>query len=143
MQENQGLPALTMEGLYFEDLQYHRELDDKREAYEYEMSFNRAIVAHSNTRYTVSLTANVRSKGCESIHLSVTIVGLFLCEVTDEETKQELLKYNTLSIMFPYIRSQISYISTQPDIPPITIPVVNIIQMFKAVDQNGSEATHE
>ena len=70
--------------------------------------------------------------------------GLF--EVSDEEekvfvnvkgravfsTRQEnmdILEKNTIAIMFPYIRSYISSITTQPGMSPIVLPAMNIVAM--------------
>ena len=144
MPEIKDISALKLEGLFFEDLQYHRELDSNRGDYEYEIGFNRSIADFGDgKRFRVSLTANVRSKNCASIQLKVTITGLFLCEEEDESLKQGLLKYNTIAIMFPYIRSQISFLSSQPDLPPITIPLINVVGMFKDVDQKEPETAQE
>lgn len=47
-------------------------------------------------------------------------------------TKQEnmdILEKNTIAIMFPYIRSYISIMTTQPGMTPIVLPAMNIIAM--------------
>ena len=59
--------------------------------------------------------------------------------VSDEEekvfvfsTRQEnmdILEKNTIAIMFPYIRSYISSITTQPGMSPIVLPAMNIVAM--------------
>ena len=42
------------------------------------------------------------------------------------ELRRTLLTRNTLAIMFPYIRSQISLLTTAPGIAPMMIPILNI-----------------
>ena len=37
---------------------------------------------------------------------------------------------NAIAILFPYIRSSISIITTQPGIRPIVLPAMNIVAMF-------------
>ena len=47
-------------------------------------------------------------------------------------TRQEnmdILEKNTIAIMFPYIRSYISSITTQPGMSPIVLPAMNIVAM--------------
>lgn len=47
-------------------------------------------------------------------------------------TKQEnmdILEKNTIAIMFPYIRSYISIVTTQPGMNPIVLPAMNIVAM--------------
>lgn len=47
----------------------------------------------------------------------------------------DMLEKNTIAIIFPYIRSYISIITTQPGMPPIVLPAMNIIAMVN--DQKG------
>ena len=49
------------------------------------------------------------------------------------ETKQEnqmLIERNTLAIMFPYFRSYVSTLTTQPGMTPIVLPAMNIMTML-------------
>ena len=43
-----------------------------------------------------------------------------------EKTAEQILKKNTVAIMFPFIRSQISLLTTQPGLIPIVMPPINI-----------------
>ena len=46
-----------------------------------------------------------------------------------EQKKSDMLEKNTLAIMFPYLRSYISIITTQPGMNPIVLPAMNIIAL--------------
>lgn len=46
-----------------------------------------------------------------------------------EQKKNDMLEKNTLAIMFPYIRSYVSIITTQPGMNPIVLPAMNIIAL--------------
>ena len=49
------------------------------------------------------------------------------------ETEQEnkiLIERNTLAIMFPYFRSYVSTLTTQPGMTPIVLPAMNIMAML-------------
>lgn len=142
MSENQGISALQLDRLAFREIEYTRNIGGLPVNTEYEMNFNREVAAgDDNTHFIVSLTANVWSKSDTSTKLRVTLTGFFRCDSEDEAVKQELIRYNTLAIMFPYLRSQIYMITVQPDIPPVMVPPVNIIAMFKDVD-NQEEQSH-
>ena len=41
----------------------------------------------------------------------------------------DIIEKNTIAIMFPYIRSYISMITTQPGMNPIVLPQMNIAAM--------------
>lgn len=43
----------------------------------------------------------------------------------------DILEKNTIAIMFPYIRSYISSITTQPGMSPIVLPAMNIVAMVR------------
>ena len=54
-------------------------------------------------------------------------------------TRQEnmdILEKNTIAIMFPYIRSYISSITTQPGMAPILLPAMNIVAMLNDQKKN-------
>ena len=143
MPENDSLSVLKLESLSFEEIHYSRDLLANGKPFEYEMNFNREISsADDNKHFKVSLIANIRTKEIDSVKVVVKLTGMFFCECEDEELKKELIQYNTVAIMFPYIRSQVSLVSTQPDIPPITIPAVNVVGLFKEVDQRENDSTH-
>ena len=130
--------VLKLEKMAFEEITYSRDINSREKSIDYEMNFSRSITAcEESEKYKVSLTANVWSKNTETIKLIVTLTGIFSCECEDESLKNELLRYNTVAILFPYVRSQISLVSTQPGIAPISFPPVNIVAMFKEVDQRG------
>ena len=135
-----GRSILQLEKLFFEDVQYKRSLGEERKSINYEMNFNREISGSPDgIHFKVSLVANVWSKEDQEIQLRIALTGLFICDCENEALKQELVRYNTVAIMFPYLRSQISLVSTQPDMPPITIPPMNIVGLFKEVDQRENQ----
>ena len=49
---------------------------------------------------------------------------------TTQQENRDILEKNTIASMFPYIRSYISLITTQPGMNPIVLPAMNIIAML-------------
>ena len=49
--------------------------------------------------------------------------------VSTRQENMDMLEKNTIAIMFPYIRSYISSITTQPGMSPIVLPAMNIVAM--------------
>lgn len=62
----------------------------------------------------------------ENVFVSVKGRAIF---ITDQEN-MNILEKNTIAIMFPYIRSYISIITTQPGMNPIVLPAMNIVAMI-------------
>lgn len=131
--------VLNLQRLSFAEIKYSRDLSAPLET-EYEMNFNRNISTYEDpTHFRVALTANIWSKNEKSIKLTVTLVGFFTCDCEDEAIKTNLVNNNTIAILFPYLRSQISLVTTQPDIPPITLPPMNIVAMFQEAEQQNNQ----
>lgn len=61
----------------------------------------------------------------EIVFVDITGRAIF----STEQKKSDMLEKNTLAIMFPYLRSYISIITTQPGMNPIVLPVMNIIAL--------------
>lgn len=75
----------------------------------------------------MTIDTSIRNKEA-GIILNLQTIGLFKVEQVDieENIYDQLVKTNTVAIMFPYIRSQVSLLTTQPGIQPIMIPPMNI-----------------
>lgn len=74
---------------------------------------------------TINLVANLKCDGM--FDLNVEVVGVF--GVSEEDIKQ--FKPNAVAIMFPFLRSQISLLTTQPDMIPVVLPAININKLLK------------
>lgn len=74
---------------------------------------------------TINLVANLECDGI--FDLNVEVVGVF--GVSEEEVEQ--LKPNAVAIIFPFLRSQISLLTTQPNMIPVVLPAMNINKLLK------------
>ena len=75
-------------------------------------------------RYEIALNTSVSDEN-ENIYVNVKGKAIF----RTQQKNMDMLEKNTIAIMFPYIRSYISIITTQPGMPPIVLPAMNIIAM--------------
>ena len=90
----------------------------------------RVNVAHnieqlSEVEYKITLELSVADPEGK---LSVFVKGMAVFE-TEQENKM-LIERNTIAIMFPYFRSYVSTITTQPGMTPIVLPAMNIVAML-------------
>lgn len=74
--------------------------------------------------YEITLNTTVSDKN-ETIYVHVKGKAIFRTQLKN----MDILEKNTIAIMFPYIRSYISIITTQPGMVPIVLPAMNIIAM--------------
>ena len=78
----------------------------------------------NNGGYNVTLTLTIAK---EQGDLSVKVVAsaLFFMDNSDVELVRSIMETNTVAIMFPFIRSQVSLLTTQPGLTPIVLPPIN------------------
>ncbi len=132
MAENSINAVLSLEYIAFESIEYHRDIRQELPADQtYSMNFSRDIQENRETQqYKVSLEANIWSNDSDVVKLRVKIFGIFSCQHEDQAIKDRLLSKNAVAILFPYLRSQISLVTTQPNNVPIMIPAININALF-------------
>lgn len=75
--------------------------------------------------FEVVLTTTVSDED-EKVFVSVTGRAVF----NTSQENMDILEKNAIAIMFPYIRSYISIITTQPGMNPIVLPAMNIVAMI-------------
>lgn len=63
--------------------------------------------------------------------IKVNVAGVFRLDNWEFSDNSELIKANTAAILFPYLRALVSMITTNANIPPYTIPVMNIAALFE------------
>ena len=61
-----------------------------------------------------------------------SITGYFTFRTEDVETdlKNELISKNSVAILMPYLRSEISLLTAQPETETVVLPVFNINRMM-------------
>lgn len=74
--------------------------------------------------FEVLLETTVSDKE-EKVFVNVKGRAIFLMQ----QGNMDILEKNTIAIMFPYIRSYISIMTTQPGMNPIVLPPMNIVAM--------------
>ena len=80
--------------------------------------------------YEIVLNTTVSDEN-ENVYVNVRVKAIF----RTQQKNMDMLEKNIIAIIFPYIRSYISIITTQPGMPPIVLPAMNIIAMVN--DQKG------
>lgn len=82
-----------------------------------------------DTSYRVSLSVKVEREEefVAEVHMSAFV------EIDEGvEYKDELLSKNTVAILFPFIRSQMTLLTSQPDTIPVLLPAININALIEA-----------
>ena len=93
---------------------------------------NKVDVTKDPQEYTIRITTTVTTESAQQ-ELMLVVIGKF--KINDdnmsEEQKDDLIKNNAVAIMYPFVRSQIVLLTSQPGMSPIILPPINVADMMK------------
>lgn len=104
--------------------------EDSLEDVELQVNVSHNVNQISDREYKIILELSVADPQGK---LSVFVKGMAIFE-TEQKTRT-LIERNILAIMFPYFRSYVSTLTTQPGMMPIVLPAMNIIAMLTEKDK--------
>ncbi|MBW7573930.1 protein-export chaperone SecB [Caproiciproducens faecalis] len=125
--------GLKLKRLLFKDLDFTR-VESEIDNVELQMKISKdaELLSDSDCKVTLKILIYTENK---SITIGATMIGFFeIKDKVDSAFARHIMETNTIAIMFPYLRSQISLITTQPDMSPIIIPALNINKLTKSDD---------
>ena len=115
---------LKMNNLYFSSCSVEREKQIQNG--EYKADLQRKVLKTVDHEYDVELQLTVKKSDLE---VSIIAKAHFIYEAESYENEEEIIKSNTVAIMFPFIRSQVTLLTTQPGMTPIVLPPINTTRM--------------
>lgn len=103
----------------------------------YNFNFSKSNMLLSSNDFQENLEVNVFYSQDGNIanatyKLTVEIAGRFVCN-GEWEAKWET---NAIAIMFPYLRSMVSMITSSSGREPIILPTMNVAKLFEKIDNN-------
>lgn len=126
--------VLVLENLYFDKISFERKgvKNQKDISFELNVNIKERIDRNDGKKYyLVKLTANGNKE--DEYDLVVSVVGIFSINQAvelSEEIKENLIYRNTVAILMPYVRSQVSLITAQPEVECVVLPPFNINNMI-------------
>ena len=117
---------LTMKNLYFPECYVRRECETATENLNVDIS--RKILKKSENEYDVIVRVKI-DKEEKDLEVSVLAKATFTINNLDAELAEEIIKSNTVAILFPFIRSQVSLLTTQPGLSPVVLPPINTAKL--------------
>lgn len=111
---------LKMSNLYFSKCSVERSFELKNGTYKADLQKN--IEKTDDHEFDVELKLSIEK---DDLSLLVVANAHFLYEDDDYSREESIIKTNTVAIMFPFIRSQVTLLTTQPEMVPIILPPIN------------------
>lgn len=120
MEINEMKSNLKMSDLYFSSCSIERACNVENG--EYKADLQRNITQTDEHQYDIELKLVVRKT---DLVVSIVAKAHFEYEADEYEMEDSIVKTNTVAIMFPFIRSQVTLLTTQPGMTPIVLPAIN------------------
>ena len=124
--------TLTMKSLYIKNFSFTREKIIDNSELEMSLIPNIKIINEDEAEFEISLMLYNNQK---QFDLSISIFAAM--QKKKGELDWGILKSNVFAIIFPFLRSQVSILTSQPDFKPILMPVVNINKIFEDIDSEN------
>lgn len=111
---------LKMQQFYFSECSLKREPVIKDG--DYNINLKKEIQSAGEHTYDVTLKTEVSKNDVE---LLVVAKARFILEADDYINEETVINRNTIAIMFPFVRSQVTLMTSQPAMSPVVLPPVN------------------
>lgn len=126
--------ALNLERLVFDKIHFERFgfQNDNQLNYRFESN-----VAKKNDGEIYRVTLICKGNKEDEYSMEISLTGFFSFQSEEEisdEIKNHLVNVNTVSILMPYMRSQISLLTAQPEVECVVLPPFNINNMLQSQD---------
>ena len=123
--------VLKLQKMVFDKIEFERKGFKNDEEFKYEIQIQ--IGSSKNNVYRVTLILNGTKQDEYSIVISLS--GFFEVEVQEEVDNiliKDLINRNAVAILMPYLRSELTLLTAQPDTDSVVLPVFNINKMFES-----------
>lgn len=115
---------LEMSNFYFSNFSFERKkyLSDGR----YRINIEKHIEKYDVHKYHITLKTCI---GKSDITLDVVAEADFLFSSSNNIDEESIIERNAIAIMFPFIRSQVTLMTSQPGMTPIVLPTINTAKL--------------
>ena len=119
---------LRLEKVVVEDISFKRfKPEATKIEKDAEVSFSKQLNQMEKSLYKVTVSVGINSNSV--CNMNITMSGFFRLE-EDSTLGKRLLQTNAVAILFPYVRSQLTLLTSQPGFDPVILPVMNINALF-------------
>lgn len=122
--------SLTLNQLVFDKIEFNRKgfQNDKEISFEVEVQIGQG----KDDIYKVTLI--LKGDKEEEYDFLISLTGFFSFEAAEnleEKQKENLINKNAVAILMPYLRSEVSLLTAQPNVECVVLPPFNINKMLE------------
>lgn len=130
--------ALKLNHLIFDKISFRREGFKNSNQLGFSFGFN--FETGEENRIVVHI--RVGGKKEAEYQFEVEASGYFTLS-GDTERADIIARQNAVAIVFPYIRSQITLLTSQPEVDPVILPPLNIASMVQEAEKNAQSGLQQ
>lgn len=121
---------ITFDGYSVDELifRHNPEFIETDEPIELSPSISRTIEKTDDGKIFVHLLLCV-DKNNKPFELHVELTGFF--SISGENCSEDIVNNNTVAIMYPYLRSTVSFLTLNANVPPLVLPTINVAKKFE------------
>lgn len=118
--------VLKLQKLVFDKLLFERKGFSSENNFKFNLE-SQVSKRSNEDMYRVTLV--LHGEKADEYTIDISLTGFFAFESDDslaDEDKKELISKNTLAILMPYLRSEVSILTAQPGVDCVVLPPFNI-----------------
>ena len=124
--------VFQLEKVVFDKIEFKRLGFSSEKEFELEIQ---STISQQEGKNSYQVTLELMGNKPEEYHLGISLTGFFSIEAEEllpEETRNALITRNTVAILMPYLRSEVSLLTAQPGMECVVLPAFNINEMLRA-----------
>ena len=121
--------VLTLTKMVFDKIEFER----KGFKNENELKFRLQVQIGKNRTSAYKVTLVLEGDKKDEYELQISLTGFFEIQNSDElsdSTVQALIEKNAVAILMPYLRSEVTLLTAQPETDSVVLPTFNINKLF-------------
>ncbi len=123
--------ALNLDKIVFDKIEFKRLGFSSDKELELNIQSN---VARKKDAEIYRVTLILKGNKPEEYIFEISLTGFFTIEINSEiseELKNTMIKKNSVAILMPYLRSEVSLLTAQPGVTCVVLPAFNINSLFE------------
>ena len=122
--------SLILKEMVFDKIEFERKGFKSNK----ELEFHLQVQIGSGADNTYKVTLVLNAKKPDEYDIVISLSGFFELEgreEMDDNMVQNLISKNTVAILMPYLRSELTLLTAQPNTESVVLPPFNINKMFE------------
>lgn len=130
MQEKDIKSVLVLDQIVFDKILFERQGFQNEEEFNFNLESN---ISQRKEAEIYKSTLILKGQKPNEYTMEISLTGFFILKDAEElsaSLKKDLVSRNTVAILMPYLRSQVSLLTAQPNTGTVVLPVFNINNMI-------------